>query len=145
MKEEVTEIVSHCKNGRKGHIFHFRVIALGGACIQIEKDCLGKIFGLALSLKISSTLYGVQVKHMKCMEFLETCTCSFITGASSSLEEEYKTLKEEKLCKLCMEREVEVTFLPCGHLVSCNKCAQPLKECPICRQRIRGFVRTYWS
>lgn len=67
------------------------------------------------------------------------------TGASSSLEEEYKTLKEEKLCKLCMEREVEVTFLPCGHLVSCNKCAQPLKECPICRQRIRGFVRTYWS
>lgn len=69
------------------------------------------------------------------------------TGASSSscMEEEYKSLKEEKLCKICMEREVEVTFLPCGHLVSCSKCAQSLKECPFCRERIRGVVRTYWS
>lgn len=67
------------------------------------------------------------------------------TGASSSMEEKYRSLKEEKLCKICMEQDVEVTFLPCGHLVTCNKCAHTLKECPICRQRIRGFVRTYWS
>ncbi|KAK0168560.1 hypothetical protein PV327_002346 [Microctonus hyperodae] len=60
-----------------------------------------------------------------------------------SLEEENRRLKEARLCKICMDREVGVVFLPCGHLVTCVHCAPSLSDCPMCRQEIRATVRTF--
>ncbi|KAG7201967.1 hypothetical protein KM043_004667 [Ampulex compressa] len=37
---------------------------------------------------------------------------------SVSLEEENRRLKEARLCKVCMDREVAIVFLPCGHLAT---------------------------
>lgn len=67
------------------------------------------------------------------------------TSGASSLEEEYFRLKEQRLCKICMEREIEATFVPCGHYVTCLTCAKKVGDCPICRQKIRTFVHTYLS
>ncbi|GFN99272.1 baculoviral iap repeat-containing protein 7-like [Plakobranchus ocellatus] len=72
------------------------------------------------------------------------------SGASSSadsmrLMEENRQLKEQRQCKICMDEEVCVAFLPCGHLVCCATCAPALNACPICRAKIRGTVRTYMS
>ena len=64
---------------------------------------------------------------------------------SGSLEEEYIRLKEQKQCKVCMDEDVGVVFLPCGHLITCVNCAPALRDCPLCRQPIRGTVRTYLS
>ncbi|XP_071112519.1 baculoviral IAP repeat-containing protein 7-B-like isoform X6 [Haliotis cracherodii] len=47
------------------------------------------------------------------------------------------------ICKICMEREVEVTFQPCGHLVCCEECTHHIQDCPVCRRAIRSTVRTY--
>lgn len=33
-----------------------------------------------------------------------------------SLEEENRQLKDARLCKVCMDDDVAVVFLPCGHL-----------------------------
>jgi len=33
-----------------------------------------------------------------------------------SLEEENRQLKDARLCKVCLDEEVGVVFLPCGHL-----------------------------
>ncbi|XP_066586499.1 death-associated inhibitor of apoptosis 2 isoform X2 [Prorops nasuta] len=63
----------------------------------------------------------------------------------SSLEEENRRLKEARLCKICMDREVGVVFLPCGHLATCVHCAPSLNHCPLCRQEIRATVRTFLS
>ncbi|XP_037078834.1 baculoviral IAP repeat-containing protein 2-like [Pollicipes pollicipes] len=63
----------------------------------------------------------------------------------SSLEEEFIRLKEQKQCKVCMDEDVGVVFLPCGHLITCVNCAPALRDCPLCRQPIRGTVRTYLS
>ncbi|XP_034949209.1 baculoviral IAP repeat-containing protein 7 [Chelonus insularis] len=60
-----------------------------------------------------------------------------------SLEEENRRLKEARLCKICMDREVSVVFLPCGHLATCVHCAPSLRDCPMCRQEIRATVRTF--
>lgn len=65
--------------------------------------------------------------------------------SSHSLEEEYQRLKEQKVCKVCMDEEVGVVFLPCGHLITCVNCAPALRDCPLCRTPIRGTVRTYLS
>ncbi|XP_047365304.1 baculoviral IAP repeat-containing protein 7-like isoform X2 [Vespa velutina] len=64
---------------------------------------------------------------------------------SDSLAEENRRLKEARLCKICMDREIAVVFLPCGHLATCVHCAPSLTYCPICRQEIRATVRTFLS
>ncbi|NXD65098.1 BIR7B protein, partial [Eolophus roseicapillus] len=62
-----------------------------------------------------------------------------------STEEQLRCLKEEKMCKVCLDKDVSVVFVPCGHLVTCRECALNLRLCPICRAVIQGSVRTYMS
>ena len=45
----------------------------------------------------------------------------------SELMAENSRLREQKTCKVCMDAEVGVVFLPCGHLVVCGNCATSLK------------------
>ncbi|XP_074744772.1 baculoviral IAP repeat-containing protein 7 isoform X1 [Strix uralensis] len=62
-----------------------------------------------------------------------------------STEEQLRRLQEERMCKVCMDRDVSVVFVPCGHLVACEECALNLRLCPICRAVIQGNVRTFMS
>ena len=52
-------------------------------------------------------------------------------------------MKEARTCKICMDNEVEVVLLPCGHSVSCVNCADKLKNCPVCRKFIKRIVGTF--
>jgi len=69
----------------------------------------------------------------------------FNPEASVDLEQENRRLKEARICKICMDNEIGVVFLPCGHLICCVQCAPSLKDCPLCRQPIHGTVKTYMS
>ncbi|KFU98314.1 E3 ubiquitin-protein ligase XIAP, partial [Tauraco erythrolophus] len=53
-----------------------------------------------------------------------------------STEEKLRRLQEEKLCKICMAKDISVVLIPCGHLVACKECAGGLTECPLCRSDI---------
>lgn len=57
------------------------------------------------------------------------------------LETRVADLEEAHLCSICMERVRNVAFL-CGHL-TCHECAIPLKNCPICRQKILKKINLY--
>ncbi|XP_006907571.1 baculoviral IAP repeat-containing protein 3 [Pteropus alecto] len=61
------------------------------------------------------------------------------------VEEQLRRLQEERTCKVCMDKEVSIVFIPCGHLVVCKDCAPSLRKCPICRGTIKGTVRTFLS
>ncbi|XP_054294081.2 baculoviral IAP repeat-containing protein 3 isoform X2 [Pongo pygmaeus] len=61
------------------------------------------------------------------------------------VEEQLRRLQEERTCKVCMDKEVSIVFIPCGHLVVCKDCAPSLRKCPICRSTIKGTVRTFLS
>ncbi|XP_060065235.1 baculoviral IAP repeat-containing protein 2-like [Ylistrum balloti] len=61
------------------------------------------------------------------------------------LKEENKALRERKICKVCLDEEANIVFLPCGHLVTCPMCASALRKCPICRCFIRGTVKAIVS
>jgi len=63
----------------------------------------------------------------------------------SELVAENSRLREQKTCKVCMDAEVGVVFLPCGHLVVCGNCATSLKSCAVCRTTITGTIRTFFS
>lgn len=61
------------------------------------------------------------------------------------LIEENKRLRDERLCKICADKELGVVFIPCGHLVTCTTCAASLNNCPVCRSTITSLVKTYLS
>ncbi|XP_060603699.1 uncharacterized protein LOC132756601 [Ruditapes philippinarum] len=62
-----------------------------------------------------------------------------------AIKKENEELKEQTLCKVCLDNTVCIVFLPCGHLVTCADCAPAMRKCPICRALVKGTVRTYMS
>ena len=54
---------------------------------------------------------------------------------------------ESGLCKICMEDEICFVFIPCGHEITCEKCAMDgrLENCPVCRKPIEKRIKTYKS
>jgi hypothetical protein len=50
---------------------------------------------------------------------------------------------ESKLCKVCMEAEIDVVILKCGHMAVCMNCGKKLRECPICRSHIVELLRIF--
>ncbi|KAK0063297.1 baculoviral IAP repeat-containing protein 3 [Biomphalaria pfeifferi] len=60
------------------------------------------------------------------------------------LKEKNNQLRQQTVCKICLDQEVAVVFLPCGHLVSCTDCASAMKACPVCRTNVKGIVRAFF-
>ncbi|XP_067313859.1 E3 ubiquitin-protein ligase XIAP [Pseudorasbora parva] len=70
-------------------------------------------------------------------------------GFSSTEQEDpilkLEKLQREKLCKVCMDSDIGMVFIPCGHLVTCEKCSVSLNKCPICCSTITQKIKTYNS
>lgn len=56
---------------------------------------------------------------------------------------ENRRLKKRQQCRLCHEKQVSITFLPCGHYSYCYDCGQQFTACPICKKTILADVRTF--
>ena len=61
----------------------------------------------------------------------------------SRLLAENRWLKRRQLCRLCQRKAVNVTLLPCGHLLYCEDCAQSLSHCGVCQRQILADVKTF--
>ncbi|XP_044748828.1 E3 ubiquitin-protein ligase LRSAM1-like isoform X2 [Coccinella septempunctata] len=44
-------------------------------------------------------------------------------------------------CVVCMDKECQVIFVPCGHIVCCLACSGNLSQCPFCRVNIERKIR----
>ncbi|KAM8953456.1 E3 ubiquitin-protein ligase XIAP isoform 4-T4 [Pelodytes ibericus] len=62
-----------------------------------------------------------------------------------NIEEKLRQLEEEKICKLCMDRNISIVFIPCGHLVACEQCADVVDKCPICCTIIHRRQKIFMS
>jgi len=51
--------------------------------------------------------------------------------------------RDEDLCKICYDGEIDVVLYPCGHFILCRWCAQKVSDCPVCRFVITDVIRTY--
>lgn len=65
------------------------------------------------------------------------------TPGPSNPPENPGTMEESLLCKVCLERNLQIVFFPCGHIVTCKKCAKQLKICCFCRQQIKNQRRIF--
>ncbi|XP_053389942.1 baculoviral IAP repeat-containing protein 3-like [Mercenaria mercenaria] len=62
-----------------------------------------------------------------------------------TIQEENTKLKKQLLCKICMDSDSNVVFIPCGHMVSCEKCAPHIRKCAVCRVPIKGRVKAFMA
>lgn len=44
-------------------------------------------------------------------------------------------------CVVCLDNQSDVIFLKCGHVCTCQKCSEPLSECPLCRGEITTRIK----
>ncbi|KAL3632063.1 hypothetical protein CASFOL_025047 [Castilleja foliolosa] len=72
------------------------------------------------------------------------------TSGQVASDEETDDVPDGELCVICLMRRRRSAFIPCGHLVCCQRCALEVErdvdpKCPVCRQPIRSSVRIYDS
>lgn len=62
---------------------------------------------------------------------------------SAKLGKFIQKIVDSKLCRVCMDSPVSAVFCPCGHLISCYKCALECSNCPLCRSPIAYVQYVY--
>ncbi|XP_033204814.2 baculoviral IAP repeat-containing protein 7-B-like [Bombus vancouverensis nearcticus] len=63
----------------------------------------------------------------------------------ATLEEENRALKDARSCKVCTKRKATITFLPCGHLATCQYCSPAFTTCIICRRKVKAITHTFFA
>ncbi|KAK0147018.1 E3 ubiquitin-protein ligase XIAP [Merluccius polli] len=78
---------------------------------------------------------------------IHDCLNSTLPSDATSKEEDpikkLQQLQREKQCKICMDQDICMVFIPCGHLVCCAECSKSLSKCPICCSSIAQKLKTY--
>jgi hypothetical protein len=46
-------------------------------------------------------------------------------------------------CIVCINENVQVALLPCGHAQLCLNCASMVRRCPTCRRIVALQIRIY--
>jgi len=68
-----------------------------------------------------------------------------MTASSPSSLSYSSTLPAGTECVVCLIRASSMVLLPCGHVCSCQNCAQLFvsQDCPLCRTTVAQVVRIY--
>ena len=81
-----------------------------------------------------------------------TRTRSALVEKEVELKDVTNKLNDQNICKLCMENKLDTAFLPCGHVVCCQGCANDtmarpgqdgVATCPICRAGLQDKIKVY--
>ena len=51
--------------------------------------------------------------------------------------------RDKLLCVICLDAPREVLLKPCKHYCLCSNCSNELRDCPICKRRIREMETIY--
>lgn len=54
----------------------------------------------------------------------ETSTTASNEALHKMEKEVAERISEAITCRICMDREIDTSFTPCGHITSCNSCAE---------------------
>ncbi|XP_050232119.1 uncharacterized protein LOC126680894 [Mercurialis annua] len=55
---------------------------------------------------------------------------------------EADTAKTAWVCRVCLSNEVDMTIVPCGHVL-CRRCASSVSRCPFCRLQVSKTIRVF--
>ena len=105
--------------------------------IVVAKDQLKTNKKLEDQERLLDEILRLQVKHATARaEELERIELEK-NAATNFHKNKIRALEKERECKICMDREVGVVFVPCGHIACCVECGENFSYCPICRSEIK--------
>ena len=55
---------------------------------------------------------------------------------------EANNAKQAWLCRVCLTAEVDMTLVPCGHVL-CKRCSSAVSRCPFCRLQVSKTMRIF--
>ncbi|XP_071734151.1 uncharacterized protein [Rutidosis leptorrhynchoides] len=61
---------------------------------------------------------------------------------SEMATKEADTAKAAWLCRICLTNEVDITIIPCGHVL-CRRCSSAVSRCPFCRLQVSKTIKIY--
>lgn len=70
--------------------------------------------------------------------------CAEAESEKSSIAELEK-LRDTMMCKISMDRNINIIFLPCKHMMTCESCAVAMQLCPYCRDPIKFYIKPILS
>ncbi|KAL5725591.1 RING-type E3 ubiquitin transferase [Ranunculus cassubicifolius] len=91
-------------------------------------------------------LLSVGVLGFACRRYWQRYGKWFLRKKLRDVEDEgSEGVAVEQLCGLCSKRKRRMAFVPCGHLISCRKCAVTTQNCPLCGLAVNSSVIIYVS
>lgn len=106
-------------------------------------------------LSRASVVFSSQQKKQLLMNVLNSGTsveetfnslCEIIIDGVVVIPEEPQEQRSDKICKICFHNTIDVVFLPCGHILSCETCAYREGRCPLrCEDDMSTFTKIYFS
>ena len=51
---------------------------------------------------------------------------------------------DQHSCVICLDEKSNMTFIPCGHVATCETCSNNVQLCPICRQTIASRLKLFF-
>lgn len=65
-----------------------------------------------------------------------------VESCSGSIHDTEALLELEQMlkCKVCLDADLCTVFLPCRHMAVCERCADVLEHCPVCRATIENSI-----
>jgi len=74
---------------------------------------------------------------------LEKLTSVASSFAVDDLRNGLREIERFQQCKICFKSRASIVLLPCGHVASCNSCANFVKACPLCKLPSNDWVKSY--
>lgn len=77
-------------------------------------------------------------------EKLEESQAAFLLEQekADAATKEADTAKAAWLCRVCLSAEVDITLVPCGHVL-CHRCSTAVSRCPFCRLQVAKTLRIF--
>ncbi|XP_026408158.1 sacsin-like isoform X2 [Papaver somniferum] len=61
---------------------------------------------------------------------------------ADSAAKEAETAKSAWMCRVCLSTEVDITIVPCGHVL-CRRCSSAVSRCPFCRLQVSKTLKIF--
>ena len=70
--------------------------------------------------------------------------CPYVNAVYQNEDSESAQARSgDMLCKVCLDSDIQCLFLPCRHVVYCERCSYLISKCAVCRTDIGVVVKVF--
>jgi hypothetical protein len=96
------------------------------------------------NLSLTTALQESSVSSPETPSARESSVDAMSTTELLELQEKIsEKLRNDRKCKVCLDTETSIVFMPCGHKCCCSACSDQLMTCPVCRADIQSRTNVY--